>query len=67
MTCGATYAFETNEKSGEITCHKCNRVYKGGYKELVQLNEAFIEEEKERIISEVKNDVENQFREILKI
>lgn len=67
MTCGATYAFETDEKTGEITCHKCNRVYKGGYKELVQLNEAFIEEEKERLLSEVGNDIENQFRKIFKI
>lgn len=67
MTCGATYAFETDEKTGEITCHKCNRVYKGGKEELIQLNEAYIEDEKAQLIVEVKNDIENEFRKIFKL
>jgi DNA-directed RNA polymerase subunit RPC12/RpoP len=46
MTCGATYAFEKDEKTGYIICHKCNRVYLGGNEELIRLNEALIENKK---------------------
>ena len=35
MTCGASYAFETDEKTGYVTCQKCNRVYRGGEEELL--------------------------------
>ena len=42
MTCGATYAFETDDKTGYITCRKCNRVYRGGEEELAHLNEEMI-------------------------
>lgn len=51
MTCGATYAFETDKKTGK----KCNRVYRGGEDELVHLNMTLIEDEKEQLIDEVKN------------
>lgn len=37
-TCGSGDFFEKNEKTGVITCKKCNRVYHGGYDELVELN-----------------------------
>ena len=58
MTCGATYAFETDDKTGYITCHKCNRVYRGGEEELIRLNEALIEDEKGQLIEEVQKDIE---------
>lgn len=38
-TCGSGDFFEKNEKTGVITCKKCNRVYHGGYDELVELNQ----------------------------
>lgn len=66
MTCGATYAFETDEKTGYVTCHKCNRVYRGGKEELISLNEALIEDEKEQLFDEVKKDVEKDFQKMFK-
>lgn len=66
MTCGATYAFETDETTHYVTCRKCNRVYRGGEEELIRLNEAFIEDEKELLIEEVQKDVENEFQKMFK-
>lgn len=66
MTCGATYAFETNEKTGYVTCRKCNRVYRGGKEELINLNEAFIEDEKDQLLDEVKIDYEKEFQRMIK-
>ncbi len=66
MTCGATYAFETDEKTGFVTCHKCNRVYRGGEDELIHLNEALIDDEKEQFVEEVKRDIEKEFQKMFK-
>lgn len=66
MTCGATYAFETDKKTGYITCHKCNRVYRGGEEELVHLNEALIADEQERIVEEVTKDIEKELQTMFK-
>lgn len=38
-TCGSSDFFDKNEKTGVNTCKKCNRVYNGGYDEIVKLNE----------------------------
>lgn len=66
LTCGATYAFETDKKTGYVTCHKCNRVYRGGEEELVGLNEALIEDEKELLFEEVQKDIEKEFKKAFK-
>lgn len=66
MTCGAAYAFETDEKTGYVTCHKCNRVYRGGKEELISLNETLIEDEKEQLFEDVKKDVEKEFQKMFK-
>lgn len=66
MTCGATYAFETDDKTGYITCRKCNRVYRGGKEELIGLNEALIEDEQEQLIDEVRKDVEKELQKMFK-
>ena len=66
MTCGATYAFETDEKTGFVICHKCNRVYRGGEEELIRLNEALIDDEKEQIVEEVKKDIEKEIQKMFK-
>lgn len=66
MTCGATYAFETNERTGYITCRKCNRVYRGGEEELISLNESLIEDEQQQLIEEVQKDVEKELKKMFK-
>lgn len=64
ITCGATYAFEEDEKTGYVMCHKCNRIYRGGKEELVRLNEALIENEKEQLFDEVKRDFETELQKM---
>ncbi len=66
LTCGAIYAFETDVKTGSITCHKCNRIYLGGKEELIHLNESLIENEKEQIIYEVKDDIKKELQKVFK-
>ncbi len=66
MTCGATYAFETDEKTGCITCHRCNRVYWGGEEELIRLNEALIADEQDQLVEEVTKDIEKELQNIFK-
>ena len=66
MTCGATYAFETDEKTGYITCRKCNRVYRGGEEELVHLNKTLIADEQEQLVEEVTKDIEKELQKMFK-
>lgn len=66
MTCGATYAFETDEKTGYITCRKCNRVYRGGEEELIHLNEALIADEQDQLVEEVTKDIEKELQKMFK-
>lgn len=66
MTCGASYAFEIDEKTGYVTCRKCNRVYRGGKEELIELNEVLLEDEKQLLAEEVRKDVEKEFKKIFK-
>ena len=40
-----------------ITCKKCNRVYNGGYDEIVELNEKIISSEVESMKKEVEQDI----------
>lgn len=56
-TCGAGDFFVKDEKSGEITCTKCNRVYHGGYDELVALNQQVIDDEIENMKDEVRQNI----------
>ena len=67
MTCGASYAFEVDDLTGYVTCHKCNRVYYGGEEELIDLNQALIEDEKELIVEEVQNNIAKEFMKMFKI
>lgn len=65
-TCGAEDFFEINEQSGVITCTKCNRVYNGGYDEIVELNEKRIDDEleltKEEITKDFNKEIEKMFK-----
>ncbi|WP_302422778.1 hypothetical protein [uncultured Prevotella sp.] len=56
-TCGSSDFFDKNEKTGVITCKKCNRVYNGGYDEIVELNEKTISSEVESMKKEVEQDI----------
>lgn len=56
-TCGSSDFFDKNEKTGVITCKKCNRVYNGGYDEIVKLNEKNISSEVESMKKEVEQDI----------
>lgn len=56
-TCGSSDFFDKNEKTGVITCKKCNRVYNGGYDEIVELNEKSISSEVESMKKEVEQDI----------
>lgn len=56
-TCGSSDFFDKNEKTGVITCKKCNRVYNGGYDEIVELNEKNINSEVESMKKEVEQDI----------
>jgi ribosomal protein L37AE/L43A len=65
-TCGSTSAFVTDEKTGIIICKKCNRVYYGGYDELVILNEKRIADEFEDVKKEIGKDVQKELQNMLK-
>ena len=67
LTCGASYAFEVDDVTGYVTCHKCNRVYYCGEEELIDLNRALIEDEKALIVEEVQNDIAKEFMKTFKI
>lgn len=56
-TCGSSDFFDKNEEAGVITCKKCNRVYNGGYDEIVELNEKIISSEVESMKKEVEQDI----------
>lgn len=66
VVCGSDSDFESNEDKTFIKCTKCNREYPGGYDELVELNQAFIDEEVEATKQEVKEDFEKSIHDMLK-
>lgn len=65
-TCGAEDFFTTDEQRGIITCSKCNRIYNGGYDELVELNQKRIDYEfeltKEEIEKDLNKEIQNMFK-----
>lgn len=65
-TCGAEDFFATDEHTGVVTCTKCNRIYNGGYDELVDLNQKRIDDEleltKEEIEKDLNKDIQNMFK-----
>ena len=66
VVCGSDSDFESNEDKTYIKCTKCNREYLGGYDELVELNQALIDEEVEATKQEAKEDLEKKIHEMLK-
>lgn len=66
VVCGSADDFEFNEDKTYIRCKKCNKEYPGGYDELVELNQAHIQEELNDMKEEVKQDAEKYLRDSLK-
>ena len=66
VVCGSADDFEYNEDKTYIKCKKCNKEYPGGYDELVELNQAHIQEELDDMKAEVKKDAEKYLRDSLK-
>lgn len=66
VVCGSESDFECNEDKSYIKCRKCNREYVGGYDELVELNQAHIQDEIDDLKDEVKQDAEKYLRDSLK-
>lgn len=66
VVCGSESDFECNEDRTYIKCTKCNREYLGGYDELVELNQAHIQDEIDDLKDEVKQDAEKYLCDSLK-
>ena len=57
VTCGSDCSFQTDTITGKVTCMKCNRIYYGGYDELVNLNQKRIDDELQLAMEDVKKDL----------
>lgn len=66
-TCGGVSTFHTDKVTGKIICLKCNRVYYGGYDELVNLNQRRIDDELQLVVEDVKKDLQKELMKGLKI
>lgn len=66
VTCGSSDFYEENKESGVITCKKCNRIYYGGYDEIVELNKQTIISEVENMKQEVEQDLMKDLNNIFK-
>lgn len=63
--CGSTDIDITDDKSyGK--CNECNKEFPGGYDELVELNQALIQDEVDEIQQELKNDIEKDIKDMFK-
>lgn len=62
-TCGSDDHFEYNEDRTYVKCHTCGREYVGGYNELLELNQTYIEE---RAKIEARKIIEEKLKDIFK-
>lgn len=65
-TCGSSSDFEFNDDKSYVKCTKCNREYFGGYDELVELNQAHIQDELDDMKAEVEQDAAKYLQDSLK-
>jgi DNA-directed RNA polymerase subunit RPC12/RpoP len=61
-TCGSDSHFKFNEDKSYIKCTNCNREYLGGYDELLELNHETIDNVKQQIAQEAKNEILNHLK-----
>lgn len=66
MVCGREDSFEFNDDKSYVKCTNCGKEYHGGYDELVSCNEAFIEDAKEEILGEIKEDLQKEVDQMFK-
>ena len=64
--CGADDCFEYNEDKTYIKCTKCGKEYFGGYDELVALNQDGINQLKETIANDMREEILSSFRNAFK-
>ncbi len=64
--CGADDCFAYNKDSIYIKCTKCGKEYLGGYDELVKLNQNKIDQLKETIANDMKEEILSTFRNAFK-
>lgn len=65
-TCGGSGTFEMDEQTRAIKCKKCNRIFYGGYDELVELNQQRIGDEIDSTTKEISKDFQKEFVKIFK-
>ena len=66
VVCGSAEDFESNEDKTYIKCKKCYMEYPGGYDELVELNQALIQEELEDTKAEIAKDLGKDIHDMFK-
>ena len=66
IVCGSEEDFECNDNKSYIKCKKCNKEYPGGYDELVELNQALIQEELDETKAEIAKDLEKDIHDMFK-
>lgn len=64
--CGEEDFFETDEQTGVITCLKCNKIYPGGFDELVGYNQERIDDEVDLTREEIQKDVNLEIQNMFK-
>ncbi len=64
-TCGGI-EFEFNEDKSYVKCKCCDREYFGGQNELIELNQEYINQEKERIAEDLKKEITESFKNAFK-
>jgi len=66
ITCGSSSDFKFNDDKSYVKCAKCDHEYYGGYDELVELNQAYIQEVLNKMIIELKQNVKKDIHVALK-
>lgn len=65
ITCGDS-DFKHDENKSWIKCNRCGKEYKGGYDELVELNQGNIDRDKDFMKKEVKEDLQKDLSEMFR-
>ena len=66
IVCGSDDCFEFNDDKSFVKCTQCGKEYPGGYDELVSCNAAFIEEAKEEVLDNIKEDLQKEVHQMFK-
>ena len=65
--CGSSSDFDCKDDNSYIKCTKCGKEYFGGYDELVDYNQALINDEleelKEEAVADIEKDIHKMFED----